>query len=147
MTPAEAAWVRENVWTPSMRKQFSELPGFYLTCACQHKGPCLNGRDPGRHQRCHVGRHGLPRFEAMIDTRGGHGVAAFTMPYRYPTASATGWRHERLAMVWLAGRTCRWACTCDCGHPRDDIAFAPERNPMRPITYDVVPLFDLVGAS
>lgn len=128
-----------------MRQQFKELPGFYLTCACQHNGPCLNAKDPGRHNRCHVGRHPLYQYETMIRTR--YGTAAFREPYRYPTASATVWRHEHIAFVWLADRRCRWACACDCGHPREDLAHAPGRNPMRPVTYDLVPRFDLAGAS
>jgi hypothetical protein len=143
MTPEEAVWVREHVWTPDMRRQFKELPGFYLTCACQHNGPCLNAKDPGRHDRCHVGRNPLPRCETYIDTP--RGYAAFRQPYRYPTADATGWKFSTLAMVWLADRRCRWACSCDCGHLRDDIAHDPGCNPMRPITYELVPLFEEVA--
>lgn len=146
MTPDEAAWVRGHAWTQSMRKQYKELPGYHLTCACQHNGPCLNASDPGRHQRCHMGTP-LYRNETMIEVRGGQAVAVFREPYRYPTASATGWHFDHAALVWLADRRCRWACSCDCGHPRDDIAHAPGRNPMRPITYAAVPLFDLAGAS
>ncbi|WP_431897874.1 DUF6248 family natural product biosynthesis protein [Nonomuraea sp. bgisy101] len=139
MTPDEAAWVREYAWTQSMRKVHAEVPGFYLACACQWNGPCLNSRDPGRHSRCHMGTP-MYEYETIIAVRGGQGVASFRRPYRYPTASATGWHRSHLAMVWLAGRRCRWACSCDCGHPRADIAHAPERNPARPVRYELVPL-------
>lgn len=145
MTPDEAAWVRANVWTPHMRGLFKELPGFYLTCVCQHGGPCMNDtRHPDRHDRCHVGQHPLPNCETYINTPTGY--ATFRQPYRYPTADATGWKFSTLAMVWLADRRCAWSCACDCGHPREDLAHAPERNPMRPITYDLVPLFDLTAS-
>ncbi|MEU6709933.1 hypothetical protein ABZ897_00525 [Nonomuraea sp. NPDC046802] len=129
-----------------MRKTHTENPGYHLTCACQWAGPCLN--DPRRdgHVTCHAGVP-LYRYETIVEVAGGQMLAAFRTPYRYPTASATGWHFDRWAMVWLADRRCRWQCTCDCGHPRQDIAHAPERNPMRPITYDVVPLFDLAGVS
>jgi hypothetical protein len=140
MTPAEAAWVRENVWTSSMRVLFKELPGFYLTCACQHSGPCTNAKDPGRHKRCHVGQHPLLRYETIISGWDGTYGVAFPTPYRFPTADATSWKYSRMAMVWLADRQCRWACSCDCGHPRGDIAHDPRRNPMRPITYELVAL-------
>lgn len=145
MTPEAAAWVRENVWTQAMRKMFNEVPGYYLVCACQSSGPCHNSKDPGRHERCHVGVP-LYRYETIISSLGGTAVLAFRQPYRYPTASATGWHHDTLAMVWLADRVCAWSCSCtDCGHPRTDIAHAPEKNPMRPIRYELVelPPFDL----
>lgn len=75
------------------------------------------------------------------------GIATFATPYRYPMASATTWSYSAIAFVWLADRRCAWWCRCDCGHPREDIAHDPRRNPMRPITYERVPLFDLVGAA
>lgn len=146
VTPEDAEWVRENAWTGAMRKTFREVPGFYLTCACQWGGPCLNDtRHPDRHERCHVGTHSLADYETIISPRGGIGTLAFREPYRYPTPSATGWRRSTVAMVWLATHRCAWRCRCDCGHPRTDIAHAPERNPMRPIRYELVelPLFDL----
>lgn len=143
MLPEQAAWVRDQVWTQSMRRTFAEVPGFYLTCACEWDGPCLNDPRPRVHATCHVGVP-LHWYETHIQTRGGQGVAAFRNPYRYPTASATGWHPDQSAMVWLADRTCRWQCACPCGHPRADVAHAPEHNPMRPITYERVPLFDLI---
>ncbi|MGW4476947.1 DUF6248 family natural product biosynthesis protein [Nonomuraea sp. NPDC004354] len=139
MTPDEAAWVREHAGTQTMRKTHAEVPGFYLACACQWTGPCLNSRDPGRHQRCHMGTP-IYEYETIISVRGGQGVAGLRQPYRYPTASATGRRPSHLAMVWLAGRRCRRACSCDCDHPRADIAHAPERNLARPVRYELVPL-------
>lgn len=148
MTPDEAAWVRENAWTGAMRKTFREVPGFYLTCACQwSNGPCNPSSGPPWHDTCHLGTP-IPDYETIIGTRGGVGVAAFAQPYRYPTASATGWHPSHLAMVWLADRACRWACPCDCGHPRTDIAHAPAKNPMRPVRYElaVLPGLDLLPA-
>ncbi|WP_326637327.1 DUF6248 family natural product biosynthesis protein [Streptosporangium sp. NBC_01755] len=142
MTKEDAEWVREHVWTQGMRKIFKEVPGYYLVCACQSSGPCHNSKDPGRHQRCHVGQHPLISYETIIGAPGGtHGVA-FATPYRYPTASATGWKYSTAAMVWLADRRCAWWCRCDCGHPRADIAHAPEKNPMRPVRYKPVFLPD-----
>lgn len=137
MTGDEAAWVRDNAWTKAMRKTFKELPRFYLTCACQHNGPCLNDPRPETHRTCHVGRHPLARYETVISSKRGY-VVAFRDPYRYPDASATGWHYSRLAMVWLADRVCRWSCTCDCGHPREGISHDPARNPRRPMKPIVV---------
>lgn len=139
MTPEEAAWVREHAWTQGMRKTYAEVPGFYLTCACQRTGPCINSRDPGRHARCHVGRHPLPDYETWILWPDGR-VCAFPEPYQHPTAQAVGWHYERLATVWLADRRCAWRCACDCGHPRTDVGHAPENNPARPIRYETVAL-------
>lgn len=144
MTPDAAAWVRAHVWTPAMRAMFREVPGFWLTCACQHAGPCQSSaRHPDRHERCHVGTP-LPTYETIIRPRGGTGVAAFSRPYRYPTASATGWHHTAAAQVWLADRRCAWRCACPCGHPRTDIAHAPARNPMRPIRAEQLDLLTLI---
>ncbi|MER7131209.1 DUF6248 family natural product biosynthesis protein [Streptosporangium saharense] len=140
MTTAEAAWVREHAWTGAMRKTFREVPGFYLTCACQWPGPCLNG--PRVHETCHMG---VPMYDyETIITRGGVGVTAFAQPYRHPTASATGWHRSHLAMVWIAGRRCRWQCTCPCDH-HHDVAHAPERNPRRPIRYELIELPGLLA--
>lgn len=148
MTPDGAAWVREHVWTKTMRNTYREVPGFYLTCACQGNGPCINTpQRPETHLTCHVGRWPLPRYETIITNRRQQ-VSAFTRPFRYPTPSATGWHHSRLAMVWLADRVCRWACTCGCGHPRENVAHDPARNPMRPIRYEVatLPGLELAGS-
>ncbi|GHE31435.1 hypothetical protein GCM10017673_37710 [Streptosporangium violaceochromogenes] len=141
MTPDAAAWVRANAWTPAMRKTHAEVPGFYTLCACEWSGPCLNHPRPGVHETCHVGTP-MFHYETVIEVRGGQAVASFSAPYRYPTASATGWHPSHLAMVWIADRRCAWRCRCDCGHPRTDIAHAPEHNPARPIyyTYEVIEL-------
>ncbi|MFF4412146.1 DUF6248 family natural product biosynthesis protein [Streptosporangium sp. NPDC001559] len=145
MTAAEAVWVREHAWTGAMRKTYKEVPGFYTRCACEWSGPCLNDpRRPGVHETCHMGTP-IYNYETIISVRGGVGVAAFKQPYRYPTASATGWHLSPLAMVWIADRRCRWQCTCPCDHRRD-VAHAPECNPMRPIRYEVVELPGLLEA-
>ena len=146
MTPDAAAWVREHVWTGAMRKTFREVPGFYLTCACQWgNGPCRPSSGLPRHDACHLGTP-IWDYETIIGTKGGIGVTAFAEPYRHPTASATGWHRSHLAMVWLADRACRWACPCNCGHPYVP-AHALKNNPMRPVRYEAVPLpgLDLAG--
>ncbi|MEV4179903.1 DUF6248 family natural product biosynthesis protein [Streptosporangium canum] len=136
MTPDQAAWVREHVWTAGMRKTHREVPGFYPMCACQYSGGPCSGRLP-QHGTCHIGVP-LPMPECHISTRHG-GVAAFTAPYRHPTASATGWHYTTAAQLWLADRRCAWWCRCDCGHPYVP-AHAPEKNPARPIRYEAVEL-------
>ncbi|MEV4096935.1 DUF6248 family natural product biosynthesis protein [Streptosporangium saharense] len=143
MTPDEAAWVREHVWTGAMRRTYAEVPGFYLTCACQWNGPCLNDPHPGTHATCHMGVP-MYNYETIISGRGGVSVAAFKRPYRHPTASATGWHSSHLAMVWIGGRRCRWQCTCPCDH-RHDVAHTPENNPAWPVRYEVVELPGLLA--
>lgn len=88
----------------------------------------MSGRKPGRHQRCHLGVP-LPLSETIIMGRD-QVAAAFVEPYRYPAASATGWHPTRAAQVWLADRTCRWSCPCDCGHPGPEPAHSPARHPL-----------------
>ncbi|MCU1615020.1 MAG: Lsr2 protein, partial [Frankiales bacterium] len=61
----------------------------------------------------------LRSYETVICGRSGASPRYFTEPYEHPTdTSATGPRHEYLAMVWLADRVCRWVCDCSCGHPK-----------------------------
>lgn len=122
-----------------MAKDHAETPGRWHACACQWTGPCLNDPRPGVHDRCHMGVP-MAIHETLILERGGQYVAAFAHAYRYPTASATGWSRDRWAYVWLADRTCRWVCACDCGHPRGVVAHDPKRNPARPAVYELVPL-------
>ncbi|MGV9779729.1 DUF6248 family natural product biosynthesis protein, partial [Streptosporangium sp. NPDC003464] len=46
MTPGQAAWVREHVWTAGMRKTHREVPGATSHCACQWGGGPCSGRLP-----------------------------------------------------------------------------------------------------
>ena len=44
MTYAEAAWVREYVWTKAMRATFAQVPAIYSKCPCwraRHHGAAL----------------------------------------------------------------------------------------------------------
>lgn len=109
-----AAWIREHAWTPAMRKQFGEVPGFYLMCACQF-GLTTWCRE-GSHGRC-CRAEPLRSSETYILRRGGIYPAYFAEPYAHKTdTSATGPQFTQLAQVWLADRVCRWVCPCDCEH-------------------------------
>lgn len=111
MTPAQAAWVREHVWTPAMRATYATTPGFYTTCACQWgpSGWCANGSC----RRCHAGEPS-PGWAAIVCGPTGDKPRHFAEPFRHPTPSATGAHRERLALVWLADRVCRWVCPHAC---------------------------------
>jgi hypothetical protein len=111
MTPTQAAWVREHVWTKGMRKTYAETPGFYLACACQYgvTGWCRNGQC----HRCHRATP-LPTDVTAICTRSGIHPAYFQQPYEHPTPSATGYHKNSIARVWLADRLCRWICPHHC---------------------------------
>lgn len=114
MTPDAAAWIRDKVWTPAMRKQFAEVPGFYLSCACQW-GLTTYCRE-GNHDRCHRAEP-LRSDMTSILRRGGTHSAHFREPYAHKTdTSATGPKYTTVAQVWLADRVCRWVCPCDCRH-------------------------------
>lgn len=112
MTPEQAAWVREHVWTAPMRKRFDFIPANQNRCLCQY----------GRSHQCGVGRE---HEQCPADDRHWHGlirlpgdrVARFAEPYAHPTDSDEGPQYERAALVWHADRICRWVCPCDCGHP------------------------------
>lgn len=112
MTAEEAAWVRDHVWTTPMRKTYREVPGFYVTCACQ--GGLTSWCGIGRHDLCHRAAP-LRSYETVICGRSGNDPRYFPEPYAHDTdVSATGARRERLAMVWLADRVCRWVCPDSC---------------------------------
>jgi hypothetical protein len=110
MSPWEAAWVQDNVWTPAMRKTHREIPAAATSCPCQF-GPssyCLNGR-------CGDCRpaDGYPSLEGYITSRTDQ-VRFFGEEFEHPTPSATGAQRTRAAQVWLTDRACRWVCPCDC---------------------------------
>ena len=68
MTPDQAAWVREHVFTPGMRKEYGEVPGFYEVCACQYGTTTWCRVD--KHGRCHRATP-APSYETVICRRGG----------------------------------------------------------------------------
>ncbi|SNS80592.1 Lsr2 family protein [Actinomadura mexicana] len=108
MTDADAAWIRDNVWPPAMRRTFGEVPGFFVACACQYSGAeCRHG------DRCHR-REPLTLPLGAVFQRGGEHAAIHPEPYRHPTPTATGPKRTRHAQVWYADRTCRWVCDCEC---------------------------------
>lgn len=147
MTEAEAAEIRERAWTRHLRKQFADSPGYVLRCACQRgrsswcaSGLCDGCRPPDPAASV--------SWETLICDRSGLSPVFFAEPFEHPTPSLTGPHCERMAMVWLADRGCRWACECRCHRQA-----APEPEPARVgrgagTTYELVPLFDLteVGA-
>ncbi len=143
MTEREAAWVREHAWTRGMRKCFGGNPGHYLKCDCQ--GGLTSWCRHGQCDRCHRATP-LPGWEALICDRTGLTPLRFGEPFEHPTrASATGPRRERLAMVWLADRVCRWVCPC----PHHTAPAAPAPKPAGPLRYELVPLpgFELLGSD
>lgn len=110
LTGAEAAWIREQVWTKAMRKTFTEVPGHYLACACQY-GPTGHCR-AGGHRNCRAAKP-QPHQETYVCGRDGR-VLYNADFYEHPTLTATGGHLQRAAYVWLADRICRWRCPCDC---------------------------------
>lgn len=50
MTPEDAAWVRQHVWTEEMRKVRADFPTFYEAPSCT-PDPCWACRD-GKHGTC-----------------------------------------------------------------------------------------------
>lgn len=121
MSPREAAWVRDNVWTKAMRREYRDV----VACACQY-GPstgCLQGK-------CRSCRPADPIaiWETTICDRTGIYPTRLPQEYEHDTVSATGPHRERLAMVWLADRICRWRCPHECHQAAE------------PARYELVPL-------
>lgn len=112
MTPVEAAWVRENVWTPAMRKTYRDTPGYFAGCACEYG--LTSWCQHGQCDRCH---RATPQrsAETVICGPGGETPLHFSEPYEHITdIYATRPLHTSHALVWLADRVCRWVCPCDC---------------------------------
>jgi hypothetical protein len=124
VTPDEAAWVRANAWTGSMRKTYREVPAFFTTCACQ--ASASSWCQTGGHDKCGRGTP-LPTAPTVIVRRDG-GVAYFPTPYEHPGQSATGPQRHSYAEVWLASHVCAWLCPCPDGcHTRP----APPAEPVQ----------------
>lgn len=112
MDAEQAAWVRTHVWTRDMRAQYTASPGHVTRCACQYgpSGWCA----AGRCANCQRPDPALIAWETVICDRTGVTPMHLPGPYEHPTPGLNGPRRERLAMVWLADRTCRWRCPCSC---------------------------------
>ena len=89
MTDADAEWIIRAVWTGQMRRAFGEVPGHFLSCACEwgQSGHC----SAGRHTTCQHNRS-APKSTPEAPC----GLAALR------------------ADVWLVGRACAWRCSCGC---------------------------------
>ncbi len=96
MSNDTAREIRDTVWTTRMRKQYRSLPDATHLCACQ--------AGPSGH--CFAGRHHQCQF-TRTETRRGLVVSESWLTARDGSA---------LEPVWLADRTCRWVCPCDCRH-------------------------------
>lgn len=66
MTEAEAAWVREHVWTPAMRKDYVETPAIHSMCPCEY-GPCGHCAT-GHRDRCPYTDPHHPQWAAVRAT-------------------------------------------------------------------------------
>ncbi|TDD31663.1 hypothetical protein E1287_25725 [Actinomadura sp. KC06] len=128
-TLERAAWIRENAWTGALRREDDGV----TVCPCQY-GQCTHCEHE-QHKNC-VNKKGYPKRRVAGRVCGPDGVTplAFREPYEHETdAFATGPRYERVAMVWLADRVCRWVCPCDCRNalsPREAVP-AAEDQPVR----------------
>ena len=112
MPAATAEWIRAHAWTGRMRETFREVPGFYLSCACQYGTTTLCNN--GNHDQCHRATS-LHSSETTVCRRGGDRPAHFKKPLRHKAqTSAVGPHRSRYAEVWLSDRVCRWQCPCSC---------------------------------
>ncbi|MDF5758586.1 DUF6248 family natural product biosynthesis protein [Spongiactinospora sp. TRM90649] len=136
MTPEQAAWVREHAWTTPMRKNLRDTPAFYTTCHCQAGLSHWCSPEVDQHARCHRGSP-LTTWEGLICDRTGVHPVRFAEPFDHPTAPGAAGepRRERLAVVWLADRVCRWICPCTCHQAARRVA--------RKVRYEVVELPDM----
>lgn len=131
MSPQQAAWVRENVWTGLRLRNHDHIPSTTFACACQGPPSCECQR--GDHRACRDDGH--PVHETVIATSRGR-AARFPEPYEH--RPPTG-RHGRriaygvndVAWVWLAGRPCRETCTCVCHRPHHTPTCSPPAAPVQ----------------
>lgn len=100
MTADAAAWVYDEVLTATYRRSCTVEgdPAPILHCSCQG----------GRCGHCGGGRH-----ESCTTRR----VGPIVGPETYIVTARGG----ALTAVWLSGRPCRWACSCDCPAPEPDV--------------------------
>jgi hypothetical protein len=120
MSEEAAAWVRTYAWTAKMRKMFAEVPGHYLKCGCE--GGLTGHCDAGRHQKCSAG-------EARVTVEG------------WITTSSSTVLDSVGGQVWLADRTCRYRCPCDCHDGKVPPLPAPAREDVAPDAYVQLDLF------
>ncbi|GIE46183.1 DUF6248 family natural product biosynthesis protein [Actinoplanes lobatus] len=110
MPAAAADWIYRVVLTDTYRDSctIEGNPRTIVDCRC-HAGQCGHC-DAGRHHLCRTRRDGpLIACETYIVNHRG------------------GARTD----VWLAGRPCRWMCSCDCPPPEPEV---------RPALFDAVPV-------
>lgn len=106
MTPTEAAWVRAHAWPVRLRTNYAAAVAHDVCaadraarCVCQLNRPS-HWCGTGRHHKCSiVWGNAVP--EASL------GCSDGLHPVYYPGDG-------RMVMVWLADRTCRRRCSCDC---------------------------------
>lgn len=133
MTPEQAAWVREKVWTPAFRAVEASYPGGYLTrCPCEGGicGACDGTMDRGRprHDQCLSRQRGGPIVHPLAYLTDGHFMVCG--PALWPAT----------------GPSCRYICPCPCpktGGP-------PSRPPRRGQAADrpnrqITPQLDVAG--
>lgn len=105
MSEQDAAWIREHVWTPRMRKTYRDVPMFMTSCPC-FDAPCFHCRR-GAHREC--------TFECDDQRWHGH-VADMNIGW---VVSSGGYvlSPPDETQVWEAGVTHRGRCSChDRGH-------------------------------
>lgn len=117
MPDNEAHWIREVVWTPGIRRKHAEGYGFRThRCSCQY-GTSWQCGDGQLHHKCIYGRDSamwqLASPECVITWPDGRD-AEFAEPIRSYTYNQGKTWHDHRAIVWLADRTCRCGCACDC---------------------------------
>ena len=117
MSPDQAAWVREHVWTGLRLRNHDHIPSTTFACACQGPPSCECQR--GDHRVCRHDEH--PVNETVIHTSRGR-AARFPEPYEHRAPAGRNGNRisygtNTTAWVWLAGAPCREVCTCVCHRP------------------------------
>lgn len=113
MSPDQATWVRENVWSALRLRNHNHIPSTTFACACQKPPSVECQRD--WHTSCRHDGHAIN--ETVISTSSQR-AARFPDPYEHSSPVRSG--RNDLAWVWLAGRPCREICGCVCHRPAPD---------------------------
>lgn len=113
MTDIEATWVRDHVWTKTLRFTYKQTPAYFHHCACQW-GMC-GACERNEHAKCiHRRYQPFPSYECTITNKKWQVLPLPRGSVTHPRRSATGWRVDNAATVWLADRRCIWSCPCEC---------------------------------
>lgn len=117
LTSDEAAWIREHAWPGWMRTMDGDYArGCFLfrMCMCE-LGACVSCSKPEpRHDLCLTRQHsGRP--------------LGWDMSVWSWTAGRLAVHGRSVAVVTIAGRSCRWTCPCGCW--RNELASAPNARP------------------